>query len=74
MTCIFITCISTLSPRSVPVLYNNGSIEAIQTNEACCKYLMRRGPRPNVIIALCTRDATEKQADDKTIRSYAHFE
>ena len=74
MTCIFITCISTLSPRSVPVLYNNGSIEAIQTNEACCKYLMKRGPRPNVIIALCTRDATEKQADDKTIRSYAHFE
>ena len=71
----FITCISTLSSRSVPVLYNKGMIEATQTNEACCKYLLRRGPRPDYIIALCTRDAIEKTAENGSIlRSYAHFE
>lgn len=75
MTRFFITCISTLSIRSVPILYNNGTIEASQTNEACCKYLLKRGPRPDYIIALCTRDAIEKTAENGSIlRSYAHFE
>lgn len=75
MTRFLITCISTLSTRSAPILYNNGTIEASQTNEACCKYLLKRGPRPDYIIALCTRDAVMKTAEDGSIlRSYAYFE
>lgn len=73
MTNIFITCISTLNKSPEPIPYNNGSIEATQTNEACCKYLLKRGPRPNVIIALCTRDAIQKDINGMTVRSYDHF-
>ena len=73
MTHIFITCISALRKNPQIVQYNKGYIEALQTNEACCKYLLKRGPRPDVVLALCTRDAVKQVIDGEYIRSYDHF-
>ena len=71
---ILITCISTLSDTAAEVTYNSGTVSARQTNEACCKFLLRNGPRPNIIIALCTRDAVRKVTPSGTVvRSYDAF-
>lgn len=70
---ILITSISILNPKAATIEYRSG-ITAKQSNEACCKYLLKRGPRPNLIIMLCTKDAISVTKDEKTIRSADYFQ
>ena len=65
MDYVFITSISRLAADHNEIPYNQGRVHAAQTNEACCKYLMSRGLRPKIIIALCTKDAIESKATSK---------
>ena len=77
MDYVFITSISRLSAERKEITYNQGRVQAAQTSEACCKYLMSRGMRPRIIIALCTKDAIEAKLKtndgEVTVRSYDYF-
>lgn len=77
MDYVFITSISRLLAERKETAYNSGRICAAQTSEACCKYLLSRGIRPRIIIALCTKDAIEAKVSsdggEVTVRSYDYF-
>lgn len=77
MDYVFITSISRLPAARREIEYNQGRVRAAQTSEACCKYLLSRGLRPRIVIALCTKDAIEakvkSESGEATVRSYDHF-
>ena len=74
MDYVFITSISRLSAERKEISYNQGRVQAAQTSEACCKYLMSRGLRPRIIIALCTKDAIEAKVGAAYLKAFPHLE
>lgn len=77
MEYVFITGISLITPGRKETNYNKSRVSATQTNEACCKYLLSRGLRPRLIIAICTKDAIETTLElngaKAVVRSFDHF-
>ena len=77
---ILITCIEPLCGDTPTILYNNGAVEAKNSSEACCKYLLkRRGHIPDLIITLIMSDTAAKNLSDfiyfeKTIQDFCESE
>jgi len=74
MNRVLISAISLLRKNAVPQPYNDNTFDAMLSNEACAKYLLRNGPRPDVIIALCTTESLEEiEVNDYSITSYGYY-
>ncbi len=69
---ILITRIANMRADAPAVSYNNGSVEAKLTSEACTKYLLgKRGYEPDLIISVCPPKVNYK--DSNAVSGYAYY-